>query len=596
MVNCDIDWDSVLVAKLPLIQAEPTNQGFKDILYDMAMAPGDMGMPGGPPPNIPDSLFFNLHLDWFNDTALSPAIQDALDTIRVRFRPQDNCYVYPTVGSGQPNFSEDIAYNNTGSYPDANIRLLALFRYWNAIEYFFPYTDIMDQDWDMTLVQMIPYFHEAADGTGYALAVMRLAHHINDTHGYTISSLASQYFGTTYPRFWARQVDDDMVVAVVDESVTNIFPGDIILKMDDIDIGDYKDSLRPFMAASNESRIQYNLNNTAIRGDYGDFNLFLQNESGTRWETTSRNWSSTSFNSMLASTGPVWYDTLLPGGCNYGYVDMGRLQQGDVDDMFDELWDTDAIVFDIRSYPQGTLWTIVNFIYFGSLHIANFSVPSSTYPGTITWHDEHIGYGTINPYAGSIIILFDERTLSQAEYTCMGFDYHPKCIKIGSQTAAADGNVTQVYLPGQVSVYFTGLGTFYADYTQTQRVGIIPDYEVKPTVQGLREQRDEVLEFAMDCGFVGMEEPADSEGFTIELYPNPASEEVTIRYRVQDAGCRMIELCSIDGRIIWQKLTGQDIHSQTEERIDISDLPDGMYIVRVQTGNDVGVTKLIKIN
>ena len=114
MENCDIDWDSVLIAKLPLIQSEPTNQGFKDILYDMVMAPGDMGMPGGPPPVIPDSLFFNLNLEWFNDTALSQDAHDALDTIHARFRPQSNCYVSPTPGSGQPNFASDVGYNNTG--------------------------------------------------------------------------------------------------------------------------------------------------------------------------------------------------------------------------------------------------------------------------------------------------------------------------------------------------------------------------------------------------------------------------------------------------------------------------------------------------
>ncbi|HSG68432.1 MAG TPA: S41 family peptidase, partial [Bacteroidales bacterium] len=577
MENCDIDWDSVLIAKLPLIQAEPTQQGFKDILLDMVMAPGDMGIPGGPAPNIPDSLFFNLHLEWFNDTALSQPIHDALDTIRVRFRPQGNCYVTPTPGTGQPNFANDIAYNSTGLYPDPEIRLLALFRYWNAIEYFFPYTDIMDQDWDTTLVEMIPYFYEAQDGTDYALAILRLAHRIDDTHGFTNSSMAQQYFGMYYPRFWARQADGKMVVAHVEESVSNIVPGDIILQMDGIDIEDYKDSLRPFMAVSNESRMQYNLNNTVIRGDYGSFTLFLQNENGTRVETTSRTYSGSAFISMLQNTGPVWYDTLLPGGCNYGYVDMGRLEQGDVDDMFSELWETDAIVFDIRSYPQGTLWIIVNYIYTGSIHIANFTVPQSDYPGTIDWHHEYIGAGTSNPYEGSIIILFDERTLSQAEYTCMGFDYHPKCIKIGSQTAGADGNVTQVYLPGQISVYFTGLGTFYADYTQTQRIGIVPDHEVKPTVQGLREQRDELLEYAMDCGFVSMDEESVADDISVVVFPNPVSDVLNIHVK-RINNCRIkTELFSIDGRKLLE-FANDDLSADIRRMtIDVGELPTGIY-------------------
>lgn len=585
MEDCSINWDSVLVNTLPQIQSAQTNQDFKDILYNMVMAPGEMGIPSGPPPNIPDSLFFNLHLDWFNDTALSQAVTDALDTIRVRFRPQDNCYVYPTAGTGQPNFSYDDEYYILGSYPDSNLRILSLFRYWNIIEYFFPYTDIMDQEWDVSLEQMIPYFYEASDGTEYGLAVLRVVHLINDTHGFTNANQVYSYFGGYFPRLWARQADDKMVVVEVHETVTNIFPGDIILKVDGVGIEHYKDSLRPYIAASNESRMQMNLNNNVLRGQYGEVEMFLQNENGTRLETTDRNWSTAAWNQFFENTGPVWYDTTLPAGCNYGYVDMGRLAQNDVDDMFDELWETDAIVFDIRSYPQGTLWYIVNYIYPDPLYIANFTIPSSDYPGTIVWMAETIGYGNTNQYAGKLIVLFNEMTLSQAEYTCMGFDYHSECIKIGSQTAAADGNVTMVYLPGEITSYLTGLGTFYADYTQTQRIGIVPDHEVKPSVQGLREQRDEVLEYAMDCGFVGTEEPILYQEAKVEIYPVPATDYIYIESEMQYP--LQVEFYDIFGKKV------KELSLIEESRIDVRNLTKGIYMVRVVSDKFRVIGKII---
>jgi C-terminal processing protease CtpA/Prc len=43
----------------------------------------------------------------------------------------------------------------------------------------------------------------------------------------------------------------------------------------------------------------------------------------------------------------------------------------------------------------------------------------------------------------------------------------------------------------------SGIGVFYPDKTPTQRVGIIPDVVVTPTVAGVREGRDEVLEAAI---------------------------------------------------------------------------------------------------
>jgi C-terminal processing protease CtpA/Prc len=43
----------------------------------------------------------------------------------------------------------------------------------------------------------------------------------------------------------------------------------------------------------------------------------------------------------------------------------------------------------------------------------------------------------------------------------------------------------------------SGIGVYYPDGTETQRVGIVPDIEVKPTIQGVKDKRDELLEMAI---------------------------------------------------------------------------------------------------
>jgi len=52
-------------------------------------------------------------------------------------------------------------------------------------------------------------------------------------------------------------------------------------------------------------------------------------------------------------------------------------------------------------------------------------------------------------------------------------------------------------LPGGLSTMISGIGVFYPDKKPTQRIGIIPDVEVKPTIAGIRAGRDEVLEAAL---------------------------------------------------------------------------------------------------
>jgi len=48
-----------------------------------------------------------------------------------------------------------------------------------------------------------------------------------------------------------------------------------------------------------------------------------------------------------------------------------------------------------------------------------------------------------------------------------------------------------------MSSMISGIGVFYADRRPTQRVGIVPDIEVKPTLAGIKAGRDEVREVAL---------------------------------------------------------------------------------------------------
>ncbi len=79
----------------------------------------------------------------------------------------------------------------------------------------------------------------------------------------------------------------------------------------------------------------------------------------------------------------------------------------------------------------------------------------------------------------------------------MAFRAAPGAIVIGSTTAGADGNVSTVPLPGGFSSLISGLGVYYPDNRPTQRVGIIPDIKVKPTIAGMQAGRDELIEEAI---------------------------------------------------------------------------------------------------
>ncbi len=95
------------------------------------------------------------------------------------------------------------------------------------------------------------------------------------------------------------------------------------------------------------------------------------------------------------------------------------------------------------------------------------------------------------------MILVDETSVSQAEYTAMALRAAPGAIVVGSTTAGADGNVSAIPLPGGLNTMISGMGVFYPDHRPTQRIGIVPDVEAKPTIADIKTGRDEALEKAI---------------------------------------------------------------------------------------------------
>jgi C-terminal processing protease CtpA/Prc len=94
--------------------------------------------------------------------------------------------------------------------------------------------------------------------------------------------------------------------------------------------------------------------------------------------------------------------------------------------------------------------------------------------------------------------LFGSYARGQAEYTAMALRTAKNSIIIGSMTAGADGNISSFNLVGGVNTAISGVGVYYPNGKETQRIGIVPDIEIKPTIKGVIEGRDELLEKAIE--------------------------------------------------------------------------------------------------
>src|SRR6185312_14369951 len=92
--TCQVNWDSVLVSRLPHIKNAVTKTNFNDELDTLINAAGPMTIvPGTFNDNLAPELKRNKNFTWINDTMLRTDVQVLLDTIKNNFRPHTECWV-----------------------------------------------------------------------------------------------------------------------------------------------------------------------------------------------------------------------------------------------------------------------------------------------------------------------------------------------------------------------------------------------------------------------------------------------------------------------------------------------------------------------
>ena len=392
-------------------------------------------------------------------------------------------------------------------YPRLEYRRLALFRAWTIIDLFFPYKHLIGEDWDDVLTRFLPRFEAAADAREYALAVAEFWASIHDSHGFVRSQELSQYFGTAAPAVGLRSIEGRPVVTAVLGVATKgeLKVGDVVTHVDGEPVKVRMDRLGRYLAASTPQSHDMIVLSRLLGGSEGSTCRMTVRGEGddeiraVEMPRSQANWRLSARSDERRPTVRV-----LPG--NVGYVHMGRLTKEEVDGMFETLKDTRAIIFDQRNYPRGTAWSIAPRLNVRGArdgaafrrNVVGGDPASLDRQGTAVFSFlQPLPTSSKPKYTGRVIMLIDERTMSQAEHTGLFFEAACGATFIGSPTVGANGDVTQFTVPGGIALTFSGHDVRHADGRQLQRIGLLPDIEVRPTIAGIRAGRDEVLERAL---------------------------------------------------------------------------------------------------
>jgi hypothetical protein len=494
-------WDYDLFRVLPSILSAPDRSSANAALVKWIKGLGPVARCDACASLGETNLQISPDLGWIGDEAslgkdLSGTLRRIYDNRLVRTQ----FYVSLATIAQNPVFQLELEYSGL-KVPDAGFQLLALYRFWNIIGYWSPYRNVLGENWDGILSDFIPKIALARDLDDYQRQLMMLIARAHDGHAGLWSSFqARPPVGKCYLPVRLRFVENQTVVfeylGDANESDQTLNVGDVITKLDGVPVAALIEKWEPFYSGSNEAARLRDIARFMIRGECGESKVSIRR--GRR----DMNLSVRRVSLRAGNSGHLWHDKpgdtfqILPD--QVAYLKLSSVRAEQAADYIDRAAGTKGLIIDIRNYPsEFVVFALGSHLVDRSVPFARFIIGDLSNPGAFHWAEEAWLSPQKPHYAGKIVILVDETSLSSAEYTAMAFRAAPGALVVGSTTSGADGNVSQFALPGGLNTMISGIGVFYPDKRPTQRVGIVPDVEVRPTIEGIRAGRDEVLEEAV---------------------------------------------------------------------------------------------------
>lgn len=441
-------------------------------------------------------------LDWIEHSNLSETLADELERVAYAKRSGENYYIDLAPNIGNPVFDHEDAYGEM-KYPDAGFRLLSLFSYWNKIQYFFPYKDLIKEDWKAVLKEFIPKFVNAANSQDYELAALELIGRIHDTHANIYSNMdgLNKYFGVYYSPVEVTFIENKPVVTGyyndISGKASGMKIGDEIISINAQPVAAIIKEQLKYTPASNYSTQLRNMSKNLLRSNDSTINVQYKRNGETKTAVL-KTYSSQSMDLYKNYTKTDTCFKII--NKNIGYIYPGTIHQSYFPAIEGELKNTKGLIIDMRCYPREFIvFSFGQYLMPASAPFVKFTTGSISNPGLFKMGEPlSVGKKNDDYCKGKVVIIVNELTQSQAEYTTMAFRTAPNVTVIGSTTAGADGNVSTIYLVGGIRTMISGIGVFYPDGKGTQRVGIVPDVVVNPTIEGIKNGKDEVLEKAIE--------------------------------------------------------------------------------------------------
>ena len=493
------DWDQELFRILPSVNNAQNREEMSQVFLEWIDELGSI-KPCRKCDSANDLNYFdkNFNLKWIdNEHLFTPELSEKLKLIENNRHQGQQHYV--AYFKGEPkmiNFRNEIEYTDFHWQNEA-LRLLSLFRYWNMVEYFFPAKYQLDTQWSEVLYQMIPRFYKPVSEQDFYFAMAELVAALDDSHAVIYNKSDLCILGCYHPPFEYKIIDDFAVITgFYDHSLAqsdDLRIGDIITKAEGREIQRVFEERSKFIPASNEPRKKLNAGYYLLSGSTKSVSIEgIRN--GQAFSKPIKRYRFQEFK----DNGKEKSEKFSFIGDSIGYINIGKIETKEVPKVMETFKNTKAIIFDIRKSVASTPYYFANYITSKKREFYKAIYPDLDYPGRYIWSENHQSGNNERKYPGKVILLVDESCQSQMEFTAMCLQTGDDVTTIGRQTSGANGNVIRFKMVGGFQAQMTGIGIFYPNGKEAQRNGVKIDIEVEPSIEAIINERDEILERAIE--------------------------------------------------------------------------------------------------
>lgn len=403
----------------------------------------------------------------------------------------------------QSQFSYQIKpkrYVNIGTKLTIEEKILGIIKIWTIVKNFYPFLSNCSVNWDNVLGVYLEMVQQTDSDKEYYLLIEEMMATLNDSHVSTFHPSIldfSEIFVAPVQFDW---IENKVIITAIDSSIKyDIHIGDEIVRINNKTIDNILEEESKRISSSNRQ----GLLSTIINPGYfiGAPGSHIKFDIKSRGKQKTIELTRTKYIFQFMGFGDNRPSSSVFDN-NIGYLNLAALSKtSELENELIKMKDTKSLILDLRnSYPTADFQTFLQMLCQNSVIARQSEVP------IISAKEEKVRQYEVNEispdpsfsYSKSILVLIDKTMISRPEDIAISLKSFPNVRFVGEQTQGTDGEVTKIHLPGGGETSFTGQIIRFGNGEKFQQKGIIPDIKVQRTIDGVMNNKDEILDKAIE--------------------------------------------------------------------------------------------------